>query len=463
MSDGREPGGTEIAEKRIHFVSLGCAKNQVDSEVMLGLLHQAGYRFASDAATADLIVVNTCAFIQEATEEAIETILELAALKETGLCQQLVVTGCLVQRYGEALLSLLPEVDTFVGTGEIRALAEILEGPAAGAERLHTGEPRFLYDHTTPRLRSAPSASAYVKLAEGCSNRCAYCVIPSVRGGLRSRDSESVIAEVRTLAGEGVREINLLAQDLTDFGRDRDETLALERLLGKLVAVHGVEWIRLLYCYPGKISDELITLMREEEKICRYLDLPVQHIEDSILGRMGRRGGSRAVRETLGRLREGVPGIALRTSLIVGFPGERESDFRSLLTFVEAERFERLGVFCYSTEEGTPAEGYPDPVPGPLREERRRILMEAQAAISLDHHTAMIGREVPVLVEGAAKETDHLLEGRTEQMAPEVDGSVYINRGAPPAGEICKVRITEAHPYDLIGEADEVGRGGGNG
>jgi len=261
------------------------------------------------------------------------------------------------------------------------------------------------------------------------------------------------VAEARSLAHDGVREINLVAQDLTDYGRDRDEPGALERLLRRLVDIEGIEWIRLLYCYPGKISDELTAIMRGEEKICRYLDLPVQHIEDRILSDMGRRGESRAIHETLGRLRKGVPGIALRTSLIVGFPGETEREFQSLLAFVEEAAFERLGVFCYSREEGTQAAGRTDQVPEPVKVERRKMIMEAQSSISLRHNVSMVGLDIPVLVEGPSEETEHLLEGRTEQMAPDVDGSVYINRGDPTAGEISPVRITEAHPYDLIGEA----------
>ncbi len=438
-------------DKKVYFVSLGCAKNQVDSEVMLGLLGRAGCRFADSPEVAEVIVVNTCAFIQEAKEEAIETILELAAQKEGGVCERLVVAGCLVQRYGEEIADLLPEVDTFVGTGDFHRLDEILESPASGTKILYDGDPRFLYDHTTPRLRSAPAATAYIKLADGCANRCAYCVVPMVRGDLRSRDPGSVVAEASGLAREGVREINLVAQDLTDYGRDRDEAGALERLLRKLVDIDGIEWIRLLYCYPGKISEELTAIMRSEEKICRYLDLPVQHIEDRILGEMGRSGGSRAIRESLDRLRKGVPGIAVRTSLIVGFPGETEAEFRSLLAFVKEATFEHLGVFCYSPEEGTRAAGRTDQVPEPLKEERRGIIMEAQASISLSHHSSLVGHEVPVLVEGPAEETEHLLRGRTGQMAPEVDGSVYINRGAPRVGEISPVWITEAHPYDLVG------------
>lgn len=438
-------------DKKVYFVSLGCAKNQVDSEVMLGLLGRAGCRFTDSPEAAEVIVVNTCTFIQEAKEEAIETILELAALKEGGVCERLVVTGCLVQRYGEEIAALLPEVDTFVGTGDFHRLDEILEDHASSAERLYDGDPRFLYDHTTPRLRSAPAATAYIKLADGCANRCAYCVVPMVRGDLRSRNPDSVVAEAEALALEGVREINLVAQDLTDYGRDRDEAGALERLLRKLVGMDGIEWIRLLYCYPGKISDELTAIMRSEEKICRYLDLPVQHIEDRILGEMGRSGGSRAIRESLDRLRKGVPGIAVRTSLIVGFPGETEAEFQSLLAFVKDATFEHLGVFCYSPEEGTPAARRTDQVPGPLKEERRRIIMEAQSSISLSHHSSLVGLEIPVLVEGPAEETEHLLTGRTERMAPVVDGSVYINGGAPRVGEIRPVRITEAHPYDLVG------------
>jgi ribosomal protein S12 methylthiotransferase len=443
----------KTTKEKVSLVSLGCPKNLVDAEVMLGYLSREGFEVTTDERTADIIIVNTCSFIKEAKQESIDTILDLADRKHDGRCRLLIVTGCLPQRYQEELARELPEVDIFVGTGDYPRIAEIIAEKQGTAGQLrYTGDPNFLYDDELPRLKSSPHYSAYLKIAEGCSNCCSYCVIPSLRGAFRSRPLEKLLAEARGLAAGGVREINLIAQDITAYGKDLPDGTSLEGLIGELAKINGLRWIRLLYAYPDGVRDSLISLMKSEEKVCKYLDIPLQHISDPVLKRMNRRIGEADIKRLIARLREEVPGIALRTSLIVGFPGETEEDFKKLLHFVEEAQFDRLGVFCYSREEGTPAAEMPDQISERVKRERYRRIMRAQARASFKRNRSLIDTIDQVIVEGYSEETDLLLKGRSSRQAPDIDGQVYITAGDAGVGDIVSLRITDSSDYDLIGE-----------
>ncbi len=431
----------------IHFISLGCPKNLVDSEVMLGLLSERGYAFTEEAEAAEVIVINTCAFIEDAKREAIDTILTMARMKDEGKCRLLVVAGCLPQRYRDELATLLPEVDAFVGAGEFHRIAEIIEG-GDGRQRLHVGRPEYLYDHTTPRVHATPAHVGYIKIAEGCFHPCSFCIIPKLRGRFRSRAPESIVAEARAMIDRGVRELNLIGQDLTAFGRDNDTGLA--PLLRDLSGLAGQKWIRLLYAYPHAFPDAVIEAMRDGPDICRYLDIPIQHISDALLKAMRRGGDGDEIRRLIERLRSRISGIGLRTSLIVGFPGETDADFDELERFVVETRFEHLGVFTYSPEEGTHAATLPNAVPPDLAHERRDRLMELQQEIAQAHNDALVGKRLRVLVEGPSEETELLWQARHEGQAPDIDGVVYINEGDAAPGSFAEVEITEAHAYDLV-------------
>jgi ribosomal protein S12 methylthiotransferase len=438
-------------KQKVSLVSLGCPKNLVDAEVMLGHLPPDRFEIVTDESQAEIIIVNTCSFIKEAKEESVETILEVADQKQSGRCRLLVVTGCLPQRYREELAVELPEVDLFLGTSEAARIVELID--AFGGKPVQViGPPEYLYDHETPRVKSSPFYSTYVKIAEGCANHCSYCIIPQLRGNLRSRSIPSVVAEVRRLVAEGVREINLIAQDITAFGADRDETTGLEDLLRELVRIDDLQWLRLLYAYPDGISDELIELIAAEEKICNYLDVPLQHIDNDILSRMNRRVDEEAIRRLLDRIRTRIPDITLRTSFIVGFPGETEQQFGRLLEFVNEGHFERVGVFRYSQEEGTSAALLDEQIPERTKNVRCRKLMKAQSRVSFRKNRALVGRVEPVLIEGFSEETELLLRGRSIRQAPDVDGQVYITSGQAKIGEIVPLRITDSSEYDLIGE-----------
>ncbi|HEY6009285.1 MAG TPA: 30S ribosomal protein S12 methylthiotransferase RimO [Geobacteraceae bacterium] len=442
-----------LSQEKVSLVSLGCPKNLVDAEVMLGYLAQQGYSVTTDEREADIIIVNTCSFIKEAKQESIDTILDLADRKHDGHCRLLIVTGCLPQRYQEELARELPEVDIFVGTGDYPRIAEIIAEKDAHPEQLcYISDPNYLVDLDRPRLQSSPLYTAYLKIAEGCSNCCSYCVIPSLRGAFRSRPLDAVLAEARTLVAGGVKELNLIAQDITGYGRDLEGEVSLESLIGELVKIGGLQWLRLLYAYPDGISDGLIRLIREEPKVCKYLDIPLQHISDSVLTRMNRRSSEAEIRSLVARLRAEVPDIALRTSLIVGFPGETEEDFRKLLHFVEEAQFDRLGVFCYSREEGTPAAALPDQVSERVKRERYKKLMRAQARLSFKRNRRLIDTVEEVIVEGYSEETELLLRGRSSRQAPDIDGQVYITAGNADVGDIVRLRITDSSDYDLIGE-----------
>jgi ribosomal protein S12 methylthiotransferase len=442
-----------LDKQKVSLVSLGCPKNLVDAEVMLGHLPTDRFEIITDESKADIIIVNTCSFIQDAKEESVETILEVADYKKTGRCRLLVVSGCLPQRYREELLRELPEVDLFMGTGDAARIVELLDSHVPGqAPRHEVGLPDFLYDHTTPRVKSSPFYSTYVKIADGCSNHCSYCIIPQLRGTLRSRSIDSLVSEVRSLTAEGVKEINLIAQDITAYGRDRDDGACLVDLLRALVKIEDLQWLRLLYAYPDAIGPELIELMASEEKICNYLDIPLQHIDDTILKKMNRRVDQQTIRALLARVRQKIPDVTLRTSFIVGFPGETEEQFAALLAFVNEGHFERVGVFRYSREEGTAAAALEEQIPERVKKSRYQKLMKAQSRVSFRKNRALVGRIEPVLVEGVSEETDLLLRGRSIRQAPDVDGQVYITAGQAEIGAIVPLRITDSSEYDLIGE-----------
>jgi ribosomal protein S12 methylthiotransferase len=440
----------------VYLISLGCPKNRVDSEVILGSLINAGYKPVEEPLDARLIVVNTCGFIRSATEESIETILELAQAKKSGRCEFLVVAGCLPQRYGRKLVKSMPEVDLFVGTSSFVHLVEILaRNQRDDLERLILEPPRFLMTTRTPRTLSAPFYSAYLKVAEGCSNRCSFCTIPAIRGPYRSRPLNDLLQEAEWLASQGVIELNLVAQDTTAYGTDLEATLRLPDLLEALAKIGKFHWIRLLYAYPQKIDGKLLETMASHESICNYLDLPLQHVSGHLLKAMGRTGSAEEFFELVTTIREYLPEVTLRTTLIVGFPGERQEDFQELYEFVEKARFQRLGLFAYSPEKGTRAALLSDPVEESFKIQRVQALAALQEKISLDYNSRLVGTAQPVLIEGVSDESDLLLQARLASQAPEVDGCVLINKGFGKVGEIVAARITEAHPHDLIGEIAE--------
>ncbi len=441
---------------KISLVSLGCPKNLVDAEVMLGHLPPARYEIVVDEKQADIIIVNTCAFINDAKEESVDTILEVADFKEQGNCKLLVVTGCLPQRYKDALHEQLPEVDLFLGTSEGARIVELIERQLqTGVPAQEIGTPDYLYDHETPRVNSSPNYSSYIKIAEGCANHCSYCIIPQLRGTLRSRSIDSVIQEATNLVTQGVTEINLIAQDITAYGADRSDGATLEKLLKELVKIDKLVWIRLLYAYPDGISDELIELIATEDKICKYLDLPLQHIDDQILKQMNRRLDEQQIRQLLVRLRSKIADMTLRTSFIVGFPGETREQFDKLLKFVEEGHFERVGAFRYSREEGTAAAKYQNQVSAQTKKSRLNKLMKAQARVSFNKNRSLIGSTDRVLVEGFSEETDLLLKGRSSRQAPDIDGQYLITSGHANIGEYVQLKITDSSEYDLIGEIVE--------
>lgn len=437
--------------EKVHLISLGCPKNQVDSEVILGLLLQDGLISTSRAEEADVVIVNTCAFIQEAVRESIEVILELSKEKETGRIERLVVTGCLPQRYGEDLAREIPEVDLWMGTGDFPQIPRWLwsSGP-----KVLIGKPHYLYDHQTPRVIANTPHSAYVKIAEGCSHPCTFCLIPQLRGRYRSRAMDSVVQEAEDLVARGVVEINLVAQDTTAYGIELSEEGGLWRLMEELIKIRGLRWIRVLYTYPhpANFPQRLLEVIAGEEKVCPYLDIPIQHINDGILHRMGRRSSGSEIRELIYRIKKDYAEIHLRTTLMVGFPGEGEREFQELLAFVKETEFTHLGVFRYSPEEGTRSFRMKGKAHSQVAEERAAQVMELQQAMSWKRNQGMVGSVIPVLVDGVSDEPNGFLLGRTCFQAPEVDGVVYVEKGVACSGKIESVKITQAGPYDLVGE-----------
>jgi ribosomal protein S12 methylthiotransferase len=445
--------------KKVGMVSLGCPKNLVDSEVMMGLLAQRGYELTTDSSSADVLVVNTCGFIDSAREESVETILEMAQLKQTGKLKRLIVAGCLVERYREELQREIPEIDACIGVNQLKEIEAVVEPYAPRVMPVYSdgasAPELYLYDETTPRLRATAPYTSYVKIAEGCDHTCAFCIIPKLRGVFRSRSPESILREVEMLAAQGVKEFVLISQDTTTYGSDLALKDGLSRLVASIADVPGVEWVRFLYCYPTAITDELLEVMATRPNVCKYFDIPLQHASRRVLGRMRRGGNREAYDRMIERIRERVPGVAVRTTFIVGFPGEREEDFEELLDFVRATEFDRVGVFTYSDEENSPAFALDEKVDAATAKKRETRLMKAQARISHRKNRRMIGSHVRVLLEGKSKESDLLLEGRMESQAPEIDASVLIN-DVPEGmsvrpGDFVTVEITGAQAYDLIG------------
>ena len=437
------------AGKTVGLVSLGCPKNLVDSEVMLGHLRGRGYRFAPDPKQADVIVVNTCAFIDRAKQESIDTILEMAGEKKTGRARRLVVTGCLAQRYDAELRREIPEIDATLGTNQVDDILRAVEGAGTTTDAAE-GSPTWVYDHTAPRVLSTPSYMAYLKISEGCDYTCSFCIIPTLRGRHRSRHMDDIVAEARSLASRGVKELVLVAQDSTRYGLDLGLRDGLALLLRRLGGVDGLRWIRVMYAYPATMTDPILDAIASEERVAKYIDIPLQHASEAALKRMKRPTGKGNLLGLVERMRERVPGVAIRTSFIVGFPGETEEEFGALVEFVEAAQFDNVGVFTYSDEEGTSSFDLPGRVAPLVKENRRRKVMATQKRISARRNKARIGERVEVLVEGPHPDTDFLLKGRLSTQAPEIDGSVLINDGTAGPGAFVACEITEAHPYDLV-------------
>jgi ribosomal protein S12 methylthiotransferase len=442
---------------KIGFISLGCPKNLVDSEVMIGLLQAQGHVLTSDPADAEVLVVNTCSFIGDSKKESIETILAAAQLKKSGSCKKLIVTGCLAERYPKEIQSDLVEVDAILGTNQIEEIAKAVSGdqvaPPSSYGRSDAG--LYLYNDKTPRTLIGPRYSAYLKISEGCDHTCAFCVIPKIRGRLRSRSIPSLVSEASRLASQGIKEITLISQDTTSYGTDLGMQDGLADLLEAIDKVDGLHWIRFLYVYPDLISDKLIRVVNASDKICRYIDMPLQHASARVLKAM-RRGGNRAsLSRMMKRIRKGIPGVTLRTTMIVGFPGETPEDFLELKNFCREMEFDRLGVFTYSDEEDTIAYELKPKVPARTAERRKRILMEQQAIIAGRKNRALVGKELPILVEGSSQESDLLLQGRIESQAPEIDGVCLINDsevGEVQSGEFRVVRIAKVMEHDLLGK-----------
>ena len=438
------------------FVSLGCSKNLVDTEMMLGILREHGIELTPEPAEADILIVNTCAFIESAKEESITTILNMAEYKESGRCRSLIVAGCLGQRYGQELLDDMPEADAIIGTGAWNRIMEAVEESLKGQRVVIAGEDKLLYDEHTPRITTTPAYTAYVKIAEGCNNRCAFCAIPYIRGAYRSRPIEDIRDEVVNLAARGVKEIILIAQDTTEYGRDLYGEPQLAKLLRTLCTVEGVHWIRTLYSYPTYFSDELIETIASEPKLVKYVDLPMQHAHDEVLRRMHRPDTQASMRALIEKLRTRIPGVTIRSTFIVGFPGETDAQYQTLRNFLEEMRLDKVGVFTYSREEGTPAYDMPNQVPEDVMQERYHDLMSLQCKISEELNHELEGKELEVLVEGRDEEQANIAVGRSYREAPDVDGQVYIEGDTDSQiGDLVRVRVLQGFTYDVVGERVE--------
>ena len=439
--------------QKLGMVSLGCPKNAVDTELVLGDLQGDEYEITSDQKEADVIIVNTCGFIESSKKESIDAILEMAALKTDGKCKKLVVTGCLSERYSDELLKEIPEIDHMLGVNQYPRLKQILKESDSQKKNTsinHVHEPAEYFESYMNRVLTTPFYSAYLKLGEGCSNKCAFCIIPKIRGRFRSRSPESIIAEAEHFAQHGVKEFNLISQDTTMYGVDLRMKNGLVQLLKSLAKINGIEWMRLFYCYPTFINSELIEYIASEEKVCNYVDVPLQHTHDFMLKRMKRQETEKGVRSMIDELRTKVPGIALRTTFITGFPGETDEHFRHLLEFVREIEFDHVGVFTYFHEEGTTAYNYQDLVPNKIAVSRRDELMSAQQEINRKKNKASIGKILPVLVEGADPEEEYLVTGRLATQAPEIDGQVIIEESEVEIGQISPMLITGSTDYDLV-------------
>lgn len=437
---------------KILFISLGCDKNLVDTEVMLGMLASRGYEMTNDEQEADIIVINTCCFIHDAKEESIQNILEMAEYKKNGSAKALIVTGCMAERYRQEILDEIPEVDEVLGTTAYDRILDAVDAALAGQHEVMTADLDALPLPETKRLVTTGGHFAYLKIAEGCDKHCTYCIIPKLRGNFRSVPMERLLAEAKDLAEQGVKELILVAQETTLYGKDLYGEKSLHRLLKELCRIDGIRWIRVLYCYPEEIDDALIQVMKEEKKICHYLDLPIQHASDEILKRMGRRTSKAQLVEVIRKLRREIPDICLRTTLITGFPGETKEQHDELMAFVDEMEFDRLGVFTYSPEEDTPAAEMPDQIPEEVKEERQAELMELQQDIAFDQAEEMVGKEVLVMIEGKVAD-ENAYVGRTYKDAPNVDGLIFVNTEEElMSGDFARVKVTGALEYDLIGE-----------
>ena len=473
-----------MIEKTVYFISLGCPKNLVDSEVMLGTLKANGYEITDDPISASVIVINTCGFIHEAKEESVNTILEYARLKKKNL-KKLIVAGCMVQRYKSDFVKLLPEVDIFIGTNDYpkifdyikehnrgsapsqvsnapskvssapsqvsNAPSQLSSAPFLSKPVFHAGRPTYIHTSKTPRILSSGKKSAYLKIAEGCKNHCSYCIIPKLRGNFRSRREDDIIAEAKYLAKRGVIELNLIAQDIGAYGSDLSDGANLASLLKKLCKVKGIEWLRLLYLHPNNITDEVLDIIKDEEKIVKYIDLPIQHISTRILKLMNRHQTEKEVKKVISKIKNKLPRAALRTSLIVGFPTETKDDFKMLCDFISDVKFDNLGVFEYSKEEGTKAYDMEGHIHHSTKKSRYNKILKIQADISRENNLKYLGKTLPVIVEGVSEESEFIIKGRTKFQAPDIDGCVYITGGEYKIGAIQKVEIYETHTYDLVG------------
>lgn len=447
-------------EKSIYFSSLGCSKNLVDSQVMLGHLKLDGFKITTNPQEAEVIIVNTCSFVEAAKVESIETVLELANYKVEGNCKALVMSGCMSQRYSADLEKEMPEVDMFIGTGEYNKIVPLLRAMEEGKleKKSFVEIPRYIHTEFDPRLNTSPGYMAWLKISEGCNRNCTFCIIPTLRGKLRSRTVDSLVAEATALAAQGVKELNLISQDFSDYGVDlagggktENKNPMIYELLSRLEMIEGIDWVRVFYFYPDDLTEDVMDLMAKSTKITKYLDMPVQHFADGVLRRMNRRVTNDVIHQKIATLRSKIPGIVLRTSIIVGFPGETEEDFEKLIEGIKLARFNHLGVFKYSDEEGTPALRLKDKVSQEVIDERFEKLYEAQREIARELNQGYLGKIIDVLVEGAHEETDLLLQGRHAGQAPDIDGKVIINDGMARAGDIVKVEITEVLDYDLVG------------
>lgn len=443
--------------EKVHFVSLGCPKNLVDSEIMAGTLMKDGFSVVADAEEADTVVVNTCGFIEDSKQESISKILEMAQLKESGSIKRVVVAGCLTQRYKNDLVEGLPEADLFVGSGEFQNISKILKGHSQGeTQKTFFNLPTYLQETSTPRVNSQPRHRAYLKISEGCMKRCAFCAIPLIRGNLQSRTMDNVVNEAKLLVAGGVKELIVISHDFTDYGWDLTRKDPARRespyeLLKALSDESGAQWIRLLYLYPDGITPDMVKLIKERDNLVKYFDMPLQHVNNEMLKKMNRKMTRQEIETALAEIRKQIPDAVIRTQFIVGFPGETEEQFEEILEFVAAQKFDRVGCFKYSPEESTPGGRMPDQIDEETKQRRHDALMEVQQNISREKHEAFIGKRVQVLVEGLSEETDLLLQGRTSQQAPEIDGVVLINDGQAEVGEMVTVEITENMEYDLIG------------
>lgn len=444
--------------KKVHFISLGCPKNLVDSEIMAGTLMKDGFEIVGDEHSADTVIINTCGFVEDSKKESIQRIIEMGNLKKEGKIKKLVVAGCLTQRYKNDLVDDLPEADLFVGSGEFQNINKILKENIAGnKQKTFFNLPTYLQEESTPRVNSQPKHRAYLKISEGCLKRCAFCAIPLIRGNLQSRTLVNVVNEAKLLVAGGVKELLIISHDFTDYGWDlrKKNKEAIEsplELLKALDKVEGLRWIRLLYLYPDGITPEMIKVIKESKKIVKYFDMPLQHINNEVLKKMNRKMTREEIQEALDLIRKEIPDAVIRTQFIVGFPGETEEQFEELLQFVEEQKFDRVGCFMYSPEENTPGGKMEDQIPQNIKKKRHDKLMKLQQKISKKAHQAFVGKEIEVLVEGFSEETDLLLQGRSSQQAPDIDGVVYINSGTANVGDMVKVRVTDSMEYDLIGE-----------